>query len=268
MTRESSLTRRRGMVFQWRIPLRSRFPAPELLLTGPVERGLIGLNGTEWPVRVCPDLKCDIPVEKVIGEEFFMDSERFAKEFVEESVLLSEERAKQLAQDETPLERDALIQSLLTRAWREFNLGVLPAARQMAQMGRDHLDLKLLLTKQAAEEYLHSRIFLERAQELGASGNLTDFQPTEEDWDHPYEIAASLQCTGEVLLVTVLKHMMKTTDPITARLIKEQVLIHEGAHIQTGRKILERFAVTEEIQARVRAIREEKYVLKERIVIA
>ena len=231
-------------------------------LTGPVERGLIGLNSTEWSFRVCPDLKCDIPVEKFIGEE---------------SILLSEERAKQLAQDETPLGKEDLIRSLLTNAWREFNMGVLPSARQMVQMGEDHLDLKLLLTKQAAEEYLHSRIFLERAQELGASGNLTDFQPTEEDWelsqinndwDHPYEIAASLQCTGEVLLVAVLKNMMKTTDPITVRLIKEQVLIHEGAHIQTGRKILERFAVTEEIQARVRAIREEKYVLKERIVIA
>ena len=206
-----------------------------------------------------------------------MDSKRFAKGFVEESVLLAEERAKQLAQDETPLGKEDLIRSLLTNAWREFNMGVLPSARQMVQMGEDHLDLKLLLTKQAAEEYLHSRIFLERAQELGASGNLTDFQPTEEDWelsqinndwDHPYEIAASLQCTGEVLLVAVLKNMMKTTDPITVRLIKEQVLIHEGAHIQTGRKILERFAVTEEIQARVRAIREEKYVLKERIVIA
>ena len=206
-----------------------------------------------------------------------MDSERFAKEFVEESILLSEERAKQLAQDETPLGKEDLIRSLLTNAWREFNMGVLPSARQMVQMGEDHLDLKLLLTKQAAEEYLHSRIFLERAQELGASGNLTDFQTTEEDWDlfrinndwdHPWEIAASFQCTGEILLIPVLKHMMKTMDPITAQLIKEQVLIHEGAHIQTGRKIIERFAVTEEIQARVRAIREEKHVLKERIVIA
>ena len=205
-----------------------------------------------------------------------MDSKRFAKEFVEESVLLAEERAKQLAQDETPLGKEDLIRSLLTNAWREFNLGVLPSARQMVQMGRDHLDLKLLLTKQAAEEYLHSRIFLERAQELGASGNLTDFQTTEEDWglfrinndwDHPYEIAASFQCTGEVLLIPVLKHMLKTTDPITARLIKEQVLIHEGAHIQTGRKILERFAVTEEIQARVRAIRDEKYAIKKQTVI-
>ena len=54
----------------------------------------------------------------------------------------------------------------------------------------------------------------------------------------------------------------------TFRLYVDQVLIHEGAHIQTGRKILERFAVTEEIQARVRAIRDEKYTLKERIVIA
>ena len=219
-----------------------------------------------------------------------MDSKRFAKEFVEESVLLAEERAKQLAQDETPLGKEDLIRSLLTNAWREFNLGVLPSrmrggsstwascrqARQMVQTGRDHLDLKLLLTKQAAEEYLHSRIFLERAQELGASGNLTDFQTTEEDWglfrinndwDHPYEIAASFQCTGEVLLIPVLKHMLKTTDPITARLIKEQVLIHEGAHIQTGRKILERFAVTEEIQARVRAIRDEKYAIKKQTVI-
>ena len=61
--------------------------------------------------------------------------------------------------------------------------------------------------------------------------------------------------------------MMKTMDPITAQLIKEQVLIHEGAHIQTGRKIIERFAVTEEIQARVRAIRDQKFGIKKRTVI-
>ncbi len=205
-----------------------------------------------------------------------MDSKKFAKDFVEESIARAEARARQLAADETPLDEDALKLSLVTNAWREYNLGVLPPARQMLKMGRDHLDLKLMLTKQAAEEYLHSRIFLERAQELGVSGNLTDYRPTEEDWElfdinngweSPYEIAASFQCTGEVMLVPVLKHMMKTTDPVTARLIKEQILIHEGSHIQTGRLILERFAVTEEVQARCRAIRDKKHALKKRTVI-
>ena len=35
----------------------SGFPAPERLLTGPVEGDLIVLNSSEWSVQVCPDLK-------------------------------------------------------------------------------------------------------------------------------------------------------------------------------------------------------------------
>ena len=50
------------MVFQWRTPLKPGFHAPEMDLTGPVERCLIGLNSNEWSIQGCLDLKWRIPV--------------------------------------------------------------------------------------------------------------------------------------------------------------------------------------------------------------
>ncbi len=47
--------------FQWWITLRLGFQAPEMELTGPVERGLIELNSNEWSVQACPDLIWEIP---------------------------------------------------------------------------------------------------------------------------------------------------------------------------------------------------------------
>ena len=38
-----------------------RLSAPELLLTGPDIRYLIGLNSNEWSEQACPDLKWEIP---------------------------------------------------------------------------------------------------------------------------------------------------------------------------------------------------------------
>ena len=48
--------------FQGWIPLRSGFPAPELLLTNPVEGGQIRLNSNVWSVWVYLALKWGIPV--------------------------------------------------------------------------------------------------------------------------------------------------------------------------------------------------------------
>ncbi len=47
--------------FQWWITLRLGFQAPEMELTGPVERGLIELNSNEWSVQACSDLIWEIP---------------------------------------------------------------------------------------------------------------------------------------------------------------------------------------------------------------
>lgn len=59
---ESYFTHQRGMVFPWRTPVKLGFQGPEMELTGPVEKGLIGLNSNEWSVQVCPDLKWEVPV--------------------------------------------------------------------------------------------------------------------------------------------------------------------------------------------------------------
>ncbi len=45
---EGSPTRRGGMVFQWRTPVKFGFQAPEMVLVDLLERGLIGLNTNEW----------------------------------------------------------------------------------------------------------------------------------------------------------------------------------------------------------------------------
>ena len=50
------------MVFPWRTPVKFGFQEIKMELTGPVERGLIGLNNNEWSLQAYPDLKWEIPV--------------------------------------------------------------------------------------------------------------------------------------------------------------------------------------------------------------
>jgi hypothetical protein len=138
-------------------------------------------------------------------------------------------------------------------------------------------------------------VFSRRAYELGGDGDLGRYEPTEADWemyrstydwDHPEEMAASLNVTGEVWLQLLYQMIADYRGPHvdegTARAIQEEVLPDptyeegcvvddrtvmvmrrdvipdEGRHIRIGRMVIERVATTPAAQARVRAAVERK----------
>src|SRR5207302_2772134 len=96
------------------------------------------------------------------------------------------------------------------------------------------------------------------------------------NWSHPVELVVSLQCTGEVMITEMFKTLVdpkrllvdertaavireqiladdaqpldSLVDPETARRLEEDVIPDEGQHIRYGRVILERYAMSAEVQ--------------------
>lgn len=180
-------------------------------------------------------------------------------------------------------------------SWREYMLGVHPPAKMMSLLPDDAQDLKLLLTRQILDEWKHHRIFAERVRALGGDDDVTHYKPTEADWklyhdtydwNHPVELAASLNCTGEVMITemykiladpkrllldertaAVIREQILTDDPLaleslvdpeTAKRIEEDVIPDEGTHIRFGRMIVERYATSDDLQQRALRVQEAK----------
>ena len=197
-----------------------------------------------------------------------MDSREFAIRVISNSDKYAERLREKVLDPVTFLDQENLVMIYKRRMWYEYHLGVLPPAKQITQLSYEDMDLRWLLTEQLAEEYHHSRVFSDLLKEMGEDGDITHFEPRPEyldvvhntlDFDTPWEIAASLQVTGEVMLISILKWLQTLVEPRIAQLIEDEVLIHEGKHIRLGRMILERFATTEERQRRVVEISERKF---------
>jgi hypothetical protein len=193
-------------------------------------------------------------------------------EFAKRMVLRAEEFAgfmnEKLSENKAPLSTERTISLLKSQMYREYYLGVLPPSKQLIMIPDTEADLKVLITRQLCEEFLHCRVLSDRLEEMGANGNLTDYQPFQEDLDMyrltydyqtPWEIAASLQVFGETILITSQKWMIEVLDPRSAEIMRDQILVHEGTHVRNGRLVLERFATTDEIQRRVEEIGEQKF---------
>lgn len=158
-------------------------------------------------------------------------------------------RAREYAQDFTirvygdaprPLEGDALISLLRTNMWREYMLGVQGPAKLMTLMPDEHLPIKRLLASQIVDEMRHSSVFSGRVDALGGDGELTNYEPTPEDWklvkatlgfDHPAELVTSLNCTGEVILQQTFMRIVERkvgqpgiVDDETAELMEREVI--------------------------------------------
>jgi hypothetical protein len=132
----------------------------------------------------------------------------------------------------------------------------------------EHLDIKYRLGEQIEEEQIHSRIFSELAKELGGDPEITHYQPTKRQlqlWKETYDfedfldISASMQITGEVVLIHILRRLVRLSPPHMGKIIEERVIKDEGKHVLNGRMILERFATTEEAQRRVVEVSERKF---------
>ncbi len=197
-----------------------------------------------------------------------MESREFAIRVISNSDKYAERLREKALDPVTYLDRENLVMIYKRRMWYEYHLGVLPPAKQITQLSPEDLDLRWLLTEQLTEEYHHSKVFSDILKEMGEDPDITHFETRPEyhnvvhhtlDFDTPWEIAASLQVTGEVMLISILKWLQGLVEPRISDIIENEVLIHEGKHVRFGRMILERFATTEERQRRVVEISETKF---------
>ncbi|HTD45812.1 MAG TPA: hypothetical protein VK881_00945 [bacterium] len=213
------------------------------------------------------------------GRTFAIDLVRRSHEWAERYV------AQEYGRIRARLQARGLIEYCRSLMWREYMIGVHVPAKTLALLPDDAQDLKLLLTRQLLEEWKHSQVFAERVRALGGDGDLARYTPTPGDWElyygtynwsHPVELVVSLQCTGEVMITEMFKTLVdpkrllvdertaavireqiladdaqaldSLVDPETARRLEEDVIPDEGQHIRYGRVILERYAMSAEVQ--------------------
>ncbi len=197
-----------------------------------------------------------------------MDSSEFAGQIIQKSTQLAQELRDKIYVFEKKLEGPELIPVLQSWMWKEYWLGVPPPAKQITLLPDQDVNIKLRLTRQILEEYKHYQVFSRRVKELGGNGDLRTYQPSDQDmhlyhvtydFDDPIEIAASLQCSGEVLVGYALVALAERVDEQTGELIRQEVIPEEASHIANGRLILETYATTSEQQQRVEAIIDRKF---------
>lgn len=197
-----------------------------------------------------------------------MDSVDFAKKMIHRAEEFAAIMQENVYNDRTPLSDTRTIGLLKSQMYREYYLGVLPPSKQLMMIPDSEVELKVLITRQLCEEFLHCRVLSERLEEMGANGNLSAYDPLPQDEDMyrltfeyktPWEIAASLQVFGETILITSQKWMIDVLDERSARVMRDEILVHEGTHVRNGRLVLEKYATTEEIQRRVEEIGDIKY---------
>lgn len=189
-----------------------------------------------------------------------MDSKTFAKKMIDEAEALGDWMQEEVLSQWEPLSQEQTIRVLRTQSWREYYLGVPPPARQILTLPDSAIQIKVSLTQQLAEEFLHYQVLADRVEEMGGDATLSRYEPSESDLEiyrktfefkEPWEIAASLQIFGETVLIRTLRRMAEVVDERSAQILRDQVIIHEGSHVRNGRLVVEFYAHTPEIQNRI-----------------
>jgi hypothetical protein len=125
------------------------------------------------------------------------------------------------------------------------------------------VDVKLALARQAGDEAKHFRLIQKRLEELGAAIHPWDPGPRSKLLEYLLSLAttservAAGQFTREALALVRNEEFVRfcrhAGDPDTAELYARSIQPDEQHHHELGRKLLARFAVTPEDQARARA---------------
>lgn len=196
-----------------------------------------------------------------------MDSVEFAKSMIQQAEKFGNFMDEHILAEWEPFQDVRQSRRLMeTQAWREFYLGVPTVAREIDQLPDEDADIKVLLARQLAEELLHWKVCAERAQEMGGNSDLNSYQPSPQDLKmlkntllpEFWQIAASLQIFGETILIHTFRRMIEVVDERSAKVIRDEMLVHEGTHVRNGRLILERHATTDKIQDAIRKIGQTK----------
>lgn len=189
-----------------------------------------------------------------------MDSSEVAKGLVTKYRNAGDHLVEQTFGQGLTFEGDRLLQTLKMHMWNELYLGVLPPSKELQllqEMGEfeNNLDLFLMLADQMRDEVKHSKLFSRRIEELGGDPNILEFEPTPGqekmlelmiDHDDIVGPAATLQLASEPMLARIMTGII-ANDAVDRRSqeVFRQSELDEGNHINTGKKIFERFATDE-----------------------
>ncbi len=157
-------------------------------------------------------------------------------------------------------------------AWMEWWFGVPVPAKQIVLLPNEDFGIKLLLSQQIIDEVKHQRLLSRRAAALGGSAKIERYVPEPEvvatapekmiDSDSPLEIAAALQCTGEVIVnenTTYRSVLFRLLDEETKQLFVDEIAPDEIRHIGVGVKIVTKYASTPELRRLVLKIQNRKF---------
>ena len=126
------------------------------------------------------------------------------------------------------------------------------------------IDVKLALARQAGDEAKHYRLIEKRLEQLGAS--TADFNPVAEGYGPMFQLlldfrttverVAGAQLARESLALKKNEQFIEfcenAGDHETASLYRDEIQPDEEWHVDLGRRVLEKYATTPELQDKVR----------------
>ncbi len=138
-------------------------------------------------------------------------------------------------------------------------------------------DVKVGFARQVGDEAKHYRLIQDRIQECG--GDLTGFNPMAQGYSPLFqylvtlkgtvERAAAAQFTRESIALVkneqFIDYLNQLRDSQTALLYQETIQPDEKYHHELGWKILERYAITDELQTKAREAANRTLVLAEEL---
>lgn len=214
-----------------------------------------------------------------------MAPEQFAQALLDKAAAFGTnimDKANYTVRPMTPQERlEALREWNRRHAWLEWWLGVPPPSKQLLLLPETEIALRVRLAQQVVDEVKHQRVFSKLAQQLGGNPRFETYEPTpalqamyrstfefEPDDDPVLAIAASLQCTGEAVLMHHLKPGQSITsltlDEPTVQSITHDVVPDEIRHVKNGADLVARFAGTAHQRRRAAQIQDAKLAVLRR----
>jgi hypothetical protein len=160
-------------------------------------------------------------------------------------------------------------------AWLEWWLGVPPPSKQLVLLPDAEIGLRVRLAQQVVDEVKHQRVFSKLAEQLGGTPRFETYRPSasaqamyrstfefEPDDDPVLAIAASLQCTGEAVLMHHLKPGQSVTsvvlDDTTIAGMTRDIVPDEVRHVRNGAELIARFCRTPAQRRRAAQIQDMK----------
>jgi hypothetical protein len=230
-----------------------------------------------------PDVSATVQLPKIAelsdAELGAMEPEAFAQALLDKAALFGADimdKANYTVRAMTPDERLAGLREWNRKhAWLEWWLGVPAPSKQLVLLPESEIALRVRLAQQVVDEVKHQRVFSRLAQQLGGQPRFETYEPSpsaqamyqatfelDEGPDPVLDIAATLQCTGEA----VLMHHLKPGQSITSVVLDEatiagmvtDVVPDEVRHVKIGADLVARFCHTPAQRRRAARIQDTK----------